>query len=152
MNTIKIDKRLAEEVASIRNRVNKSKTMTAGERYAILNRLAAIERHGRRCAAQLAVGHYRTAAYDARTREDFEVQAKAKKAVFQALLAGQRVDLTRSAEFQLSQMHTAIAQIRRDITRQGLPYQLCDEWFRPEGGRPYKQYWLVQDPLKTPNN
>lgn len=149
MNNIKIDKRLAEEVASIRNRVNKSKTMTLGERHAILNRLAAIERHGKRCAAQLNVGHYRTAAYDARTQQDFEAQAKAKKAVFEALLAGQRVDLTRSAEFRISQMHTTIAKIRRDITSKGLPYQLCDEWFRPVDGRPYKQYWLVPDELKN---
>ena len=60
-------------------------------------------------------------------------------------MAGRRVDLTMAAEFQVSQMHTAIAQIRRDISSKHLDLILCDEWLRPDDGRrPYKQYWLVQ--------
>lgn len=50
-----------------------------------------------------------------------------------------------AAEFQVSQMHTAIAQIRRDIYHKHPDLILCDEWLRPDDGRrPYKQYWLVQ--------
>lgn len=145
MIPIKLDKRVAEETSSIRNRVQKSKTMTPGEKNAILNRLSAIESWARKSNAQLQRGHYRHAAYDARTNDDIAAQMRAKKAVFAALMAGRRVDLTMAAEFQVSQMHTAIAQIRRDIYRKHPDLILCDEWLRPDDGRrPYKQYWLVQ--------
>lgn len=145
MIPIKLDKRVAEETSSIRNRVQKSKTMTPGEKNAILNRLSAIESWARKSNAQLQRGHYRRAMYDARTQDDIAAQARAKKAVFLALMAGRRVDLTMAEQFQLSQMHTAIAQIRKDIDRKHPDLQLCDEWVRPaEGVRPYKQYWIVK--------
>lgn len=145
MTPINIERRCKEETDSIRNRVRKSKTMTPGEKNAILNRLAALDSWSRKVAKQQLIPHYRHAAYDARTNDDIAAQMRAKKAVFAALMAGRRVDLTMAAEFQVSQMHTAIAQIRRDIWRKDLPYVLCDEWLRPtDGSRPYKQYWLVQ--------
>lgn len=145
MTPINIEKRCKENTDSIRNRVAKSKTMTPGEKNAILNRLADLDSWSRKVAKQQLTPHYRHAAYDARTNDDIAAQMRAKKAVFAALMAGRRVDLTMAAEFQVSQMHTAIAQIRRDIWRKDLPYVLCDEWLRPtDGARPYKQYWLVQ--------
>lgn len=145
MTPINIEKRCKEETDSIRNRVKKSKTMTPGEKNAILNRLSALDMWSRKVAKQQLTPHYRHAPYDARTNEDIAAQMRAKKAVFAALMAGRRVDLTMAAEFQVSQMHTAIAQIRRDIYRKDLPYVLCDEWLRKDdGSRPYKQYWLVQ--------
>ena len=134
MTPINIERRCKEETDSIRNRVQKSKTMTPGEKNAILNRLAALDQWSKKVAKQQLTPHYRHAA-----------QMRAKKAVFAALMAGRRVDLTMAAEFQVSQMHTAIAQIRRDIYRKHPDLILCDKWLRPDDGRrPYKQYWLVQ--------
>ena len=145
MTPINIERRCKEETDSIRNRVQKSKTMTAGEKNAILNRLAARDQWSKKVAKQQLTAHYRHASYDARTNDDIAAQMRAKKAVFAALMAGRRVDLTMAAEFHVSQMHTAIAQIRRDISSKHLDFILCDEWLRPDDGRrPYKQYWLVQ--------
>ena len=145
MTPINIERRCKEETDSIRNRVQKSKTMTPGEKNAILNRLAALDQWSKKVAKQQLTAHYRHAAYDARTNDDIAAQMRAKKAVFAALMAGRRVDLTMAAEFQVSQMHTVIAQIRRDIYRKRPDLILCDEWLRPDDGRrPYKQYWLVQ--------
>lgn len=145
MTPINIERRCKEETDSIRNRVQKSKTMTPGEKNAILNRLAALDQWSKKVAKQQLTAHYRHACYDARTNDDISAQMRAKKAVFAALMAGRRVDLTMAAEFHVSQMHTAIAQIRRDISSKHLDLILCDEWLRPDDGRrPYKQYWLVQ--------
>lgn len=145
MTPINIERRCKEETDSIRNRVQKSKTMTPGEKNAILNRLAALDQWSKKVAKQQLTAHYRHACYDARTNDDIAAQMRAKKAVFAALMAGRRVDLTMAAEFHVSQMHTAIAQIRRDISSKHLDLILCDEWLRPDDGRrPYKQYWLVQ--------
>ena len=144
MNIIKLDKRVAEETGSIRNRVQKSKTMTPGEKNAILNRLNAIEKWAKKSDAQLQRGHARHAAYDARTQEDIAAQiVDGKKAVFAALMAGRRVDLT--MKMKGSQFHTAISQVRTDIRNKYPELILCDEWFRPtDGSRPYKQYWLIK--------
>ena len=145
MTPINIERRCKEETDSIRNRVQKSKTMTPGEKNAILNRLAALDQRSKTVAKQQLTAHYRHADYDARTNDDIAAQMRYKKAVFAALMAGRRVDLTMAAEFQVSQMHTAIAHIRRDISRKHPELILCDEWLRPDDGRrPYKQYWLVQ--------
>ena len=145
MTPINIERRCKEETDSIRNRVQKSKTMTPGEKNAILNRLSALDQWSKKVAKQQLTAHYRHASYDARTNDDIAAQMRSKKAVFAALMAGRRVDLTMAAEFQVSQMHTAIAQIRRDISRKHPELILCDEWLRPDDGRrPYKQYWLVQ--------
>lgn len=145
MQTIKIDKRLAEQTDSIRRRITRSKTMTDGEKCALLNSLNKIDGWGRKACAQLERGKRQHADYDARTQEDFAAQDKAKKAVFAAMMQGRKVDLRNAAEFQLSQMHTAIHQIRRDIERKALPVILCDEWVRPgEGARPFKRYWIIE--------
>lgn len=145
MTPINIERRCKEETDSIRNRVQKSKTMTPGEKNAILNRLDALDLWSKKVAKQQLTAHYRHACYDARTNDDIAAQMRAKKAVFAALMAGRRVDLTMAAEFQVSQMHTTIAQIRRDISNKHPDLILCDEWLRPgDGRRPYKQYWLAQ--------
>ena len=152
MNPINIEKHTAELVEGIRNITMKASGLKMGERNAILNKLDKLNVKARKANAQLRKanaqlqrGHYRTAAYDARTQEDMAAQARAKKAVFQAMMEGRRVDLTMADRFKVSQMHTAISQIRKDITRKNLPVILCDEWVRPsDGNRPYKQYWFIQ--------
>lgn len=153
MTPIKIDKRVKEQTDSIRNRVLKSKTISSGDRNAILNRLEDIERWARKTQSQQERGHYRTAAYDARTNEDIAAQEKCKKAVFEAMLNGRHVDLRNSHEFRVSQMHTTIHKIRRDIERKHPDLVLCDEWLRLEGTRPFKSYWIERlDPELFNNN
>ena len=142
MNVIKIDKRYEEELAGIRRIATAH--LPQGEANKVLNKCAKLASYAKKAAAQLERGHYRTAAYDARTNEDIAAQARCKQAVFEAMLAGRHVDLRNASEFHVSQMHTAIAQIRRDIDRKnkypGL--LLCDEWVRPQGTRPFKSYWI----------
>lgn len=150
MNTLKIDKRFEEELAGIRKA---AEALPAGKRLTILNKCSKLQTYA--CKAQKIIesGRVRHAAYDARTQDDMAAQARAKKAVFQAMLDGRRVDLTMAADFQLSQMHTAIHQIRRDIWKKNLPYELCDEWVRPgDGARPYKRYWIIDKPQEEARN
>lgn len=145
MNTLKIEKRMAEQLDRIRKA---AAGLPTKQRNAILcgcDRLTVI---GRKAARQLNTAHRRGAVadapYDARTEEDMAAQAEAKKAVFNALLAGSRVDLTDAARFHVSQMHTVICKIRKEIDANGLPMVMCNEWHRPEGRRPYKRYWIVK--------
>ena len=147
MNTLKIEKRFEEQLAGIRKAAEE---LPDGLKNSVLNKCAKLSIYAQKAQKQLNTPHYRRAMYDARTEDDFAAQARAKKAVFQALVAGMHVDLTMAERFQLSQMHTAIHQIRRDIQRKDLPYELCDEWVRPgEGARPYKRYWLIYKPQTT---
>lgn len=144
MNTLKIDKRFEEELAGIRKA---AEALPPGKKNAVLNKCAKLSLYAQKAQRQLEAPHYRRANYDARTQEDMAAQARAKKAVFQAMVGGRHVDLTMADEFQVSQMHTAISQIRKDIYKKNLPYYLCDEWVRPgEGARPYKRYWLEDKP------
>ena len=147
MNTIKIDKRYEEELAGIRKIAEKF--LPLGARNAVMNKCSKLSRYAQKAAAQLERGHYRTAAYDARTNEDIAAQARCKKAVFEAMLAGRHVDLRNAAEFHVSQMHTAIAQIRRDIDRKHPDLLLCDEWVRLEGTRPFKSYWIIEKEVQS---
>ncbi len=151
MNTIKIDKRFEEELAGIRKA---AEALPPGKKNAVLNKCAKLSLYAQKAQRQLEAPHYRRALYDARTQDDIAAQMRAKKAVFQAMMQGRHVDLTMAEEFQLSQMHTAIHQIRRDIEKKNLPVELCDEWVRPgEGARPYKSYWLIEKPqTPTPND
>lgn len=150
MNTIKIDKRFEEELAGIRKA---AEALPPGKKNAVLNKCAKLSLYAQKAQRQLEAPHYRRALYDARTQDDIAAQMRAKKAVFQAMMQGRHVDLTMAEEFQLSQMHTAIHQIRRDIEKKNLPVELCDEWVRPgEGARPYKSYWLIEKPQTPPPN
>lgn len=147
MTPINIEKRYAEHLESIRRRVARSSTMTDAEKRSILNKCDKLEIWSRKAGAQLQRGHYRTAAYDARTQEDMAAQAKCKKAVFLAMLGGRHIDLTNAAEFQVSQMHTTMCRIRKDIAKKYPDLSLCDEWIRLEGQRPYKRYWIVKNEI-----
>lgn len=147
MNVLKLEKRTGERTDSIRRRIERL-GLPAGERRAILGQLEQIDLIARKAGKQLATAHRRgpvtNALYDARTEDDMAAQAEARKAVFQAMMAGRRVSLKDSREFRASQMHTVVCKIRQDISRKGLQLAMCDEWVRPEGERPYKQYWIVK--------
>ena len=67
----------------------------------------------------------------------------AKQAIFQALVEGRRLSLLNSKEFKVSEMHTQIHCIRRDIEDHNLPYTLRDAWITCGlAGKRCKEYWL----------
>jgi len=163
MQQIKIEKRIAEELNGLRKLAS---FLPSGKANALLNKCNRIGKYASKAQAMVdaskaqamvdaskaqamvdaPVGNLfaQHANYDARTREDIAAQAQYKKAVFLALCSGRKVSLKDAAEFHLSQMHTAIAQIRRDIAKSHPDMTLCDEWVRPEGSRPFKRYWIVK--------
>lgn len=149
MQRIKIEKRITEETAAI---LKMADFLPAGKANALRNKLARINKLARKAQAMTdaPVGNLfpepRTANYDARTDADMASQEKCKKAVFLHMASGGKVSLLDAHRFRVSQMHTTIAKIRKDIDRKHLPYILCDEWVRPEGTRPFKRYWLIDKP------
>lgn len=149
MQKIKIEKRISEEVAGI---LKMADYLPAGKANALRNKLANIRKYATKAQAMVdaPVGNLFTqpvhANYDARTDADMASQEKCKKAVFLHMVSGGKVSLLDAHRFRVSQMHTTIAKIRKDIDRKKLPYILCDEWVRPEGTRPFKRYWLIDKP------
>lgn len=71
----------------------------------------------------------------------------AKQAVFNALKNGREISLLDSMEFELSQMHTTITYIRKDIREKNLPYILKDRWITfGKHGKRCKAYRLEEAP------
>lgn len=141
MNTLKLEKRIKEQTDILRKIA--AQIPAGRQQRTLLNTCGKIDIYAGKGNKALQTGHYRHAAYDARTEEDMALQdLQGKKAVWAHLKAGRRVDLTLKIEG--SQFHTAISQIRTEIRKKNLPYILCDEWLRPgEGRQPYKQYWII---------
>lgn len=90
------------------------------------------------------------------TTEDHQTQRQiadryiAKKAIFEAMLGGRKVSLLDSVEFEVSQMHTQISSIRKEIEDKNLPWVLKDEWMEfGNHGKKCKRYWLEN---KSSNN
>lgn len=151
MQQIKIEKRIAEELDGLRKL---AAFLPKGKVNSLQNKCAKIYSYARKAQAMVDSPVYRITAsqsafYDARTEDDMVSQAKCQKAVFNALLGGRKIDLRNAAEFRVSQMHTTIAKIRRDIYRQHPELTLCDEWIRPEGTRPYKRYWIIKNEINN---
>lgn len=67
----------------------------------------------------------------------------AKQAIFEAMTRGRKVSFLNSAEFAVSEFHTTICNIRKDIDRKSLPWDLKSQWitFGKQGKR-CKEYWL----------
>lgn len=143
MAYIKLDKRCEEELAGIRKIAEKY--LPKGKALAVINKCNRITIHARKATAALERGQVQHANYDARTQEDIAAQYNAQKAVFAALLGGRKISLMDALEFRTAEMHTTIHYIRREIQDKNLPYELCDEWFRPmPDRRPFKRYWIVR--------
>ena len=65
--------------------------------------------------------------------------------VLDAMIAGRHISLIDSEEFELSQMHTAICQIRKRILHNSLPYVMRDRWiYIGDSEVPCKEYWLEE--------
>lgn len=67
----------------------------------------------------------------------------AKKAVFDAMCNGRRISFLDSREFEVSEMHTTIHFIRREIEDKKLPFELKDRWITfGKHNKRCKEYWL----------
>lgn len=66
-----------------------------------------------------------------------------KKAVFEAMCQGRKLSFLDSREFEVSEFHTTICQIRKDIDSKNLPWDLKDRWITfGKHGKRCKEYWL----------
>ena len=87
---------------------------------------------------------------DHQTQRQIADRYIAKKAIFEAMLQGRKISLLDSVEFEVSQMHTQISSIRKDIEDKNLPWVLKDEWMEfGNHGKKCKRYWLEN---KSTNN
>ena len=87
---------------------------------------------------------------DHQTQRQIADRYNAKKAIFEAMLGGRKISLLDSVEFEVSQMHTQISSIRKDIEDKNLPWVLKDEWMEfGNHGKKCKRYWLEN---KSTNN
>lgn len=67
----------------------------------------------------------------------------AKKAIFDAMMNGRKISMFDSEEFAVSQMHTMICFIRKEIKQKNLPWVMRDEWVDfAQHTKKCKRYWL----------
>lgn len=82
---------------------------------------------------------------DKSTQKQIADRYIAKVAIFNAMVSGRYISFLDSAEFEVSEMHTQMCQIRKDIEKKNLPYELKSAW-RSFGthGKQCKYYWLQE--------
>lgn len=148
MQQMKIDKRIAEEVAGLRKLAS---FLPAGKANALLNKCNKIESYGRKAQAIMdaPVGSLfpkpTRANYDARDNEDIAKTYAQRKKMWNALLSGRIISIENADEFGRTKAFASrISEIRTEIRVQCKPYILCDKWEYPGDGRAkYKKYWLL---------
>ena len=139
---MKYDIKIEDAVRQIRAAV---KNLPKGDRLLIENRLSQISATSRKAIRR---GAWKpdepTSESYAPTNAQIADRYNAKKAVMQAMIGGRKISFLDSREFGLSQMHTTMTVIRKDIEKKNLPYILCDEVFHfGEKNKPAKKYWII---------
>ena len=77
------------------------------------------------------------------TSQQIADRYNAKKAVFEAMCQGRKLSFLDSREFEVSEFHTTICQIRKDIDSKNLPWDLKDRWITfGKHGKRCKEYCL----------
>ena len=77
------------------------------------------------------------------TSQQIADRYNAKKAIFEAMTQGRKVSFLDSREFEVSEFHTTICKIRKDIDSKSLPWELKDQWISfGRHGKRCKEYWL----------
>lgn len=147
MQKMRFEKRILEEVDGLRKL---AAFLPSGKANALLNKCDRITLLSRKAQALVdaPVGSLFPQPMAQRryepTNEDIKARYCARKAIFQALMAGRVISLEDSAEFRVSQMHTQMAGIRREIQDKGLPYVLCAREKRPDPSRRgFNEYYLI---------
>lgn len=121
--------RLAREIQEI------SKGLAPGKRHQIMNRCSRINVLTRKTKDMDTEDNF--------TSQQIADRYNAKKAVFEAMLQGRKVSFLDSREFEVSEFHTTICKIRKDIDSKSLPWELKDRWISfGKYGKRCKEYWL----------
>lgn len=77
------------------------------------------------------------------TSQPIADRKNAKMAIFEAMTKGRKITFLDSREFEVSEMHTTICNIRKDIEEKNLPYELKDKWITfGKHNKRCKEYWL----------
>lgn len=144
MQKMKIDKRIAAELDGIKKL---AAFLPNGKANALLNKCAKIGAYARKGQAlieapQGSLFPRETHAPEVSTNEDIAARYVARRAIFEAMKT-RKVSLEDAERFRVSQMHTQIHCIRREIQDKQLPWVLCDEAVQRPGRRGYKRYWLI---------
>lgn len=147
MNTLKIEKRISEELAGLRKL---AAFLPDGKRNALLNKCAKIGQYASKAQALMdnPVGNLFPepvhAPFDAQDNVDLARRAEKRGRLLNALLAGRTMSIENADEIGTTAFATLMSQVRAEIERKGLPYILCDTWVKPGGDRArYKKYWLM---------
>lgn len=121
--------RIAREIQEI------AKGLAPGKRHQIQNRCSRISVLTRKTKDMNTEDNF--------TSRQIADRYNAKKAVFEAMTQGRKVSFLDSREFEVSEMHTIICKIRKDIDSKSLPWELKDQWISfGRHGKRCKEYWL----------
>ena len=121
--------RLAREIQEI------AKGLAPGKKHQIQNRCSRISVLTRKTKDMNTEDNF--------TSRQIADRYNAKKAVFEAMTQGRKVSFLDSREFEVSEMHTIICKIRKDIDSKSLPWELKDQWISfGRHGKRCKEYWL----------
>ena len=111
--------------------------LPAGKKHPIINR----------CSKAIMIINKKTnttmVTEDNFTSQQIADRYNAKKAIFEAMTQGRKISFLDSREFEVSEFHTTICKIRKDIDSKSLPWELKDQWISfGRHGKRCKEYWL----------
>ena len=130
------DNRFDRTLAAMRQEAQR---LPQGQRNRMLNYIDKLKGTVRRASQHPAF----EVTLDEQTHDQIADRYIAKKAIFDALMKGRRITLKDSREFKVSEMHTQMHCIRRDIEDHHLPWVLCSRWVDVNlAGKRCKEYWL----------
>ena len=113
-----------------------ARDLPPGKRHQIMNRCSKIN---------LLIRKSKDMTEDNLTSQQIADRYNAKKAIFEAMTKGRKVSFLDSREFEVSEFHTTICKIRKDIDSKSLPWELKDQWISfGRYGKRCKEYWLVK--------
>lgn len=122
--------RLTEEIRDI------ARDLPPGKRYQIINRCSKIN---------VLISKKNTYMdKHQQTSRQIADRYNARKAIYEAMTKGRHITLEDSMEFAVSQMHTTICFIRKNIEAKSLPYVMKDRWTDSRNGKRIKEYWLEE--------
>lgn len=123
--------RLCREINDI------ASTLPVGKRNMIANRLGKIQMLHRKINKKMDTEIIN------QSNEQIAARYNAKKAILQAMIDGRTISFLDSSEFKVSEMHTQMHCIARDIEKKKLPYILRKEWFEFAPGKRAKRYSII---------
>lgn len=123
--------RLCREISNI------AASLPTGKRNMIQNRLGKIQILHRKINKKMDTEIIN------QSNEQIAARYNAKKAILQAMIDGRTISFLDSSEFKVSEMHTQMHCIARDIEDKNLPYILHKEWFEFAPGKRAKKYHIT---------